>query len=192
MLPVGSYTLTEITTPHGYATAETITFEVLDTEQIQTVEMFDAPLQVAISKKDITNDEELPGATLIVKDADGNEIEKWVSEREPHLIRLPMGTYTLTEITAPFGYELSETITFTVQDQMQVQVVTMYDAPKEETVDLTGKTDKRTKETLSGGYRMVPVLTGDETETFVWFAFFLLSLTALIVVSLTKKREHKK
>ena len=55
------------------------------------------PLTVEISKKDITNDEELPGAELTITDSEGNEVEKWTSTDEPHRFQLPEGEYTLTE-----------------------------------------------------------------------------------------------
>lgn len=74
---------------------------------------------ISISKQDITSKEELPGATLVIKDENGKEIEKWVSTNQKHVIEnLPAGTYTLTEIIAPEGYVLSsETITFTIDDK---------------------------------------------------------------------------
>jgi len=146
-LPQGEYTLTEITAPKGYATAETITFTVTDTMEVQYVEMEDKPLEVEISKADITTGEELPGATLQVRDEDGNLIEEWISTEEPHKINLPTGKYTLTEITAPDGYATAETITFTVTDTMEVQHVEMQDKPL--TVEIS-KQDITTKEELPG------------------------------------------
>ncbi len=148
-LAVGVYILNEITAPDKYATAESVEFEVKDTAEIQKVEMKDAPIQVSISKKDITNDEELPGAKLTIKDSEGNTVEEWISSDEPHQVNLSVGKYTLTEVTAPNGYEVAETISFEVTDSMEVQHVTMYDSPKEKTVDLTGKKD--TKTTTQGG-----------------------------------------
>ena len=63
--------LTEIAAPDYYATAESITFEVKETGEVQKVVMKDAPLQVEISKKTITGEEELPGAVLRVSDLEG-------------------------------------------------------------------------------------------------------------------------
>ena len=61
--------------------------------------MKDDVTKLKISKKDITNSKELPGAQLVIKDSEGNEVEKWTSAEEPHYIEmLPIGTYTLTEI----------------------------------------------------------------------------------------------
>ena len=87
---------------------------------------------IVITKKDITNDKELPGATLVVKDAKGNVIDKWVSGNESHIIKgLAAGTYTLEEISAPKGYVLNkEVITFEVKDNGEVTEVVMYNTPE--------------------------------------------------------------
>ena len=87
---------------------------------------------IKISKQDITSKEELAGATLIVKDENGNEIDKWVSGNEPHYIyNLKDGTYTLTEIQAPEGYKLStETITFEVKDGKVTENIVMFNEKK--------------------------------------------------------------
>lgn len=115
-LPAGDYTLVEETAPDGYTIAEEVNFTVEETGEIQTVEMNDKPTEVYLTKKDITTGDELPGATLIVRDKDGNEVDRWVSDDKPHKIeKLAEGeTYTLTEETHPFGYVTAEEITFVV------------------------------------------------------------------------------
>src|SRR5699024_4846056 len=100
-LPSGKYMLVETKPADGYVTADSIEFEIMkrgemgDVE-IQKVEMFDDVTKVEISKKDISNEEELPGAELEIRDEDGNTVEKWTSTDEPHYIeKLPIGKYTL-------------------------------------------------------------------------------------------------
>ena len=46
----------------------------------------DKPTEMWVSKRDLTNDEELPGATLTIHDMDGNLVESWVSTDKPHYI----------------------------------------------------------------------------------------------------------
>ena len=134
-LPHGKYTLTERKPADGYVTAETISFEVLQrTEEgdveVQHVKMEDDITKVEISKQDVTTKKELPGAKLQIKDSDGKVVEEWTSTNATHYIeRLPIGKYTLTEITAPNGYEVAETVAFEVLDTGEIQHVVMYDSP---------------------------------------------------------------
>lgn len=94
-----------------------------------TVIMKDDITRVQISKVDIATGKELPGAELVIKDKDGNMVAQWVSEDKPHYIeKLPAGDYTLTEITAPNGYQLAESIAFTVLPTGELQTVVMKDA----------------------------------------------------------------
>ena len=94
-----------------------------------TVIMKDDITKVQISKVDIATGKELPGAELTITDKDGKEINRWVSTDTPHYIeKLPAGEYTLTEITAPDGYDIAERIRFTVLPTGEVQTVVMKDA----------------------------------------------------------------
>lgn len=122
------YVITELKSPDGYATAEPVTFKT-DEDKNLTVEMIDEITRVEVSKQDITTNKELPGATLVVKDKDGNVIDEWVSTSEPHIIRsLTVGkTYTLSETIAPDGYKIAQSIDFKIKDTGEVQNVVMYD-----------------------------------------------------------------
>lgn len=145
-LSTGKYTLTEKIAPEGFELSEeTITFRVREDGEIETVVMYNAPKKIEesvikISKQDITTKKELEGATLVIKDSSGKEIYKWVSEKEPYIIKgLEEGTYTLTEIKAPKGYVLSEeTITFVVENE-KVNNVVMFNTP--EVVEIVGVPD---------------------------------------------------
>lgn len=122
------YTLREVNAPDGYATAEEQTFTAGEDKDVSLV-MTDEDTKVEISKQDITTNKELPGATLVVKDKDGNVLDEWVSTSEPHIIRnLTVGeTYTLSETIAPDGYKIAQSIDFKIKDTGEVQNVVMYD-----------------------------------------------------------------
>ena len=69
-----------------------------------------------ISKQDITNKKELPGAKLEIRDERGLVVASWISTEAPQEITgLIDGNYTLTETTAPNGYSVSESINFTIE-----------------------------------------------------------------------------
>lgn len=129
----GIYTLTEVTAPEGYKIAEKITFEIKDGKApANKITMYDAPddTYVYISKQDATTKKELPGAKLVLKKGDV-VVEEWVSTNEVHKIaNLEDGEYTLTEITAPDGYRIAESITFVVKDGKVESPIIMYDEPK--------------------------------------------------------------
>ena len=105
---------------------------------------------IIISKQDITTKEELPGASLKVT-KDDVVIDEWVSTSEKHEIKdLEDGTYILTEITAPDGYEVAESITFTVENgKVSSNEIIMYDAPISENI-IISKQDATTKKELPG------------------------------------------
>lgn len=96
--------------------------------------------KVDISKRDITNENELAGAHLTVTDSDGTIVDEWTSTTEPHRIEaLAPGAYTLTETQSPQGHDIAESITFTVEESGEIQAVAMYDRP----IQIRGELDKR-------------------------------------------------
>ena len=129
-LPAGTYTLHETLSPDGYALAEDVEFTVLTDGTTTNVVMRDAQTQVQILKTDAETGEPLVGARLALKDADGNTIDDWYTTSTPKTFtgELIAGeTYTLSEISAPSGYNLAEDITFTVNTDGQTQTITMED-----------------------------------------------------------------
>ena len=122
------YVLKETKTPNGYATFKTQTFTAEEGKDT-VLSMTDEDTKIEISKQDITTKKELEGAKLKVTDKDGKVIDEWTSGKQPHMIKnLTSGeTYTLTEVIAPKGYKVAESIQFTVKDTGVAQKVVMYD-----------------------------------------------------------------
>ena len=116
------YTLRELEAAAGYTKAEDIIFIVRDTNDVQTIDMSNRQTEMHFSKVDETGEKELPGAKLQIIDKDGNIIDQWVSTEEQHTITgLSEGqTYVMKEISAPYGYEIAEEITFTAGDGQKV------------------------------------------------------------------------
>lgn len=60
---------------------------------------------------DITNGEELKGASMKLTDMDGNVIDEWVSDGTPHILYgMADGKYRLVESIAPEKYEVATSI----------------------------------------------------------------------------------
>ena len=121
-LPAGNYKLSEVTVPDGFKKAEAISFSIdekgnviVGGEKKDMVVMVDEYIDnsVVISKQDIAG-VEIAGAELTVTDKDGKVIDSWTSVAgESHIIDgLTEGEFTLTEETAPEGYEKAESIQF--------------------------------------------------------------------------------
>ena len=161
-LKAGKYTLKETAAPDGYVIATDISFEVFEdgsaivenVDATATTEdghplivMVDNTTKVEISKRDITTDNELAGATLQIIDDKCNVVEEWVSTDKPHYIEAQLiagKTYTLTETAAPDGYTIANSIDFTVNADGTVTPVVMYDEPIPDTPDTpTGDTTSR-------------------------------------------------
>ena len=129
-LPAGTYILREVQAPDGYAIAEDIEFTVSSDGTVTNVVMKDEQTQVQIIKIDASTGDTLRGARLALKDAEGNTIDDWYTTSMPKTFtgELKAGeTYTLTELSAPYGYNLAEDIPFVVNTDGEMQTITMED-----------------------------------------------------------------
>lgn len=149
-IPVGTYYLIENVAPGGYLQATTavefnidkygnVTSKNLDSESGAIV-IKNKLNEVTISKQDITDKKELPGAKLYICEASKEDngkykmvvddygecspvtladgtVAEWKSTKEPHKIQgLRPGSYYLVEDKAPLGYLDAESIVFTMNN----------------------------------------------------------------------------
>ena len=130
----GRYRIVEVAAPAGYlldSTPVDVEF-TYEGQQIawQVVDATNNNLctTVDISKQDIANGKELPGAKLEIRDTDGNLVEGWISGKTPHTVRgLELEKeYTLTEKRAPDGYAEAESIVFKLVQEGTEQVNEVY------------------------------------------------------------------
>ncbi len=142
-----TYTLHEEVAVGNFVKATDIEFTVDTDKETQKITMIDK--LVTVSKEDITTGEELEGAILRVVDEEDNVIDEWVSAKEPHEVKgLEEGKiYFLEETTAPYGYEITERIEFTVSTEKETQKLVMKDMPILTSIKLT-KIDEDTKEII--------------------------------------------
>ena len=169
----GKYLVKELSTLPGFVLLKDPYAAEIDEDGvvIDLGEIVNEHTKVQISKQDITTGEELPGATLEVRAADGEVLERWVSTDEPHLIeRLPAGEYILHEETAPNGYTVAEDVRFTVLETGEVQTVIMQDAP----------------------IPAVPNTGEDRTIVYVSGAFVLALIGAYVSAILLRRERRKK
>ncbi len=141
------YVLHEEIAVNGYVKATDVKFTVTSDKETQKVIMIDKVLEVV--KTDLVTGEEIEGAELKVIDEDGNVIDEWTSTKEPHrVVGLEENKkYKLVEITAPYGYEITEEIEFTVSENKETQRVEMKDMPILQDIKLV-KIDSNTKEVI--------------------------------------------
>ena len=144
----GRYRIVEVKAPAGYlldSTPVDVEF-TYEGQQIawQVVDGTNTNLRttVDISKQDITNSKELPGAKLEIRDADGSLVEGWTSTKTPHTVRgLELeNEYTLTEKCAPDGYAEAESIVFKLVQEGTEQVNDVYVKTDDDWSKMNGST----------------------------------------------------
>lgn len=134
-LPLTKFEVREISSPIGYASSDHVedvdaSYQGQDVKTISLSALFENEItKVEVSKKDITTGEELPGAQLTIREKDGPVYETWVSGEEPHIIKglEPGKTYLLIETSSPYGFSISQTVEFTIDDTGEIQKVEMKD-----------------------------------------------------------------
>lgn len=137
-----TYVLIEEAAPTGYAIAKPITFTVDSDKESQTVKMKDDYASYAVAVQKINKkDVRLAGAKLQVTGTEtgsGSEITPivWTSSKEKaETLKLKPGTYRLSELEPPAGYDVTKDISFEVRmdgnvyvNDVKVDVVNMIDA----------------------------------------------------------------
>ncbi|MES5887569.1 MULTISPECIES: SpaA isopeptide-forming pilin-related protein [unclassified Bacillus cereus group] len=155
-LPLGDYFVKEISAPEGYIKVDTpVKVTIENTNVIELVMKNTKKVengQFKLLKKDSESGQLLPGAKFDVIDKDGKVVETIVTDDKGEALskRLPVGSYTLKEVEAPKGYELSSS-------SVSVDV----EANKVLTVDVV---NKKIPEKVTGQFEIVKVDTEDKTK----------------------------
>ena len=151
-LAPGVYTMVETTAPNGYEVAESITFKVdadgkvsiksaegkFVTSDKAEVVMYDKPKQpgteggkhkVTFPKDAETSEDDPKGEHTTLKivegeDPNGNTTvgESWKPGKEDKNVDLKPGTYTLVKVVKKDGQEVTETVTFKVDNNGKISV----------------------------------------------------------------------
>lgn len=180
-LAEGTYYLTEIEAPAGYIKSDkTIEFIVekdgtikVNKTEVTKVTMENEPLYIYISKKSINGKTELSGAKLKITDKDG-KLEKdldgksliWTSSTKEERFRLAPGSYILTELEAPKGYELSDAvIEFTVTEDGRI----LFDKKEAENNMIVFKNTPEPEQVVTGSSLIYILFVGIITAGVVTF-----------------------
>lgn len=223
---LANYTFVELSAPFGYEKAEPVAFAIdsegnvyaknpengemtlLSSLGIKALIMYDAPDYLHISKVDATNSEEIGGAKLAIRDADGNEIVSWESSKKDGAKKLSISEYfeadkeyTLNEVEAPKGYELAEAIVFKIGTDNVIyvkdaggafaavtdQTIVMKDLPSTSVV--TTETTTTTTTTTSSN---TSKKTGDTAPVAPITVVMLVAAVGIIILGVVKKKRNDK
>ena len=146
-IPYGEYVVHEIEAPTGYILSdESYPVTVSEDGDVVEITAVNKPITVEISKRDVYGNE-LVGAEMVLENADGETVDKWISNGTNHIVlKLGAGEYVLKEIAAPDGYIIATDIKFSVDVYGNVTV---------ENVDSTAVSDN--------GYPLI-VMVDDTTK----------------------------
>lgn len=172
-LPLGKYELKEVQELEGYVKNNKvydIDLSYDHTDKIiysKELDVLNKKTATEISKVDATNEKELEGAKLSLRDEEGNVVEEWTSTKDVHIIRgLVSGKkYILHEDLAPLGYATASDVTFTVNEDGSVTKVKMKDEITK--VDIS-KVDATTGKEIEGAkLTLKDKETGEVVESWI-------------------------
>ena len=219
---LANYTFVELSAPFGYEKAEPVAFAIdsegnvyaknpengemtlLSSLGIKALIMYDAPDYLHISKVDATNSEEIDGAKLAIRDADGNEIVSWESSKKDGAKKLSISEYfeadkeyTLNEVEAPKGYELAEAIVFKIGTDNVIYVKDAggaFAAVTDQTIVMKDlpSTSVVTTETTTTTSSNTSKKTGDTAPVAPITVVMLVAAVGIIILGVVKKKRNDK
>lgn len=136
-LPEGEYTIEEIEAPAGYVKSDEIKTVKLESGKKVTVTFYNTPeydSALRIVKVDGETGENLSGATMQLKNENGEVVYTWTTTEEAYVIEdIAPGKYYLSETNAPEGYVLStEVVEIIINENGGTQTITFYNTPEVE------------------------------------------------------------
>ena len=172
-LAAGTYTLVEVQAPTSYELSTVKQKVVLEKGKLTkvTFENTKKPTIVEIIKKDKETNEILAGATFVIKNSKGEEIETWISTKESHKITgLPEGDYIIEELNAPAGYiKTNEKHSVTLEAGKPI-TITFYNTKEVIEIDSALKILKvngETNEPLAGAKLVLKDKSGNEVASWI-------------------------
>lgn len=183
VLPVGYFTIEETKAPAGYklsdkiyygrvykdsATGEAVTKihgELVDSSKLREIIVTDEPYSVTVKKTNSSNGSGLAGAKLQVLQG-SKVIDEWLTTDKEHKLNgITPGSYILRELSAPYGYDIAEDVSFTVKEGVDT-AVEMKNAPVSIATTAVDETTKghigciSEKETITDSVKITGLIAG--------------------------------
>ena len=188
-LPVGEYTLREESAPYGYKIANDVTFIVENTAEIQKVSMKDEFVngKIVIEKTDSVTKKPVAGCEFEIRDAEGNVIEKLVTDAKGHAEskELPIATFKDGNFESDIKYYVVETKAAdgNILDETVHEVVLQYDDEAPDVVTYTLKLTNKPDEKLTQ--------TGDNFNPWIYGGAGVAVLLAGIYLMFKRKKKDE-
>lgn len=135
-LDFGTYTLEEVNAPSGYEINNNrVQFTLTEVNYYKKIDFVNYKKKVTavnILKINSQTEKPLEGAVMVVKDKSGNIIDKWTTTLDYHTIYEldPDKTYYLSEISAPEGYEVNNSIVEFRVNADSIKTITFENTPE--------------------------------------------------------------
>lgn len=177
-LYLGEYQLVETNLPGEYKELKPVPFTLNYQDDQTEVVWSDVNVknilkkgEAEISKKEVSGDKELPGATLNVK---GKDVDlTWISGTKAKKFSLPEGKYALTETIANEGYKLNTN--------------TVYFEIKDGKVTKTVMHNEKLPKPIKNGF--LPT-TGDSSLDLLLYGLGIIFSSLAIYLLVQKRRKH--
>ncbi len=126
---------------------------------------------VIINYADKSTNKTLAGATLALKDANGNTIHKWTTSGKLYRISgLKAGNYMITTVSAPNGYKVNKNLHFVVSPGQSEKTIVVSAEKSEQTATtysvIINYADKNTNKTLAGATLALKDANGNTIHTW--------------------------
>ena len=172
-LPQGKYYIQETIAPVKYNLNKSeSSFKITDSKRSETINIKSSKNDnkrtiVKIITLDKNTNNPISNSVLVIKDKNKKEVLRFDSTNDYYTTnKLKKGTYTLEEIEAPSGYELSsKKQTFKVSDDNKEIILKVYNTAKNSLVSISN-IDSNTNSLVSGSILVIKDSNGFEIARF--------------------------
>ena len=196
-IPVGKYILHEKAAADGYVLANDVEFEVLETGEIQKVEMkYERAMgHLVINKKDADSKAALAGVEFILTEkGTGKEAAKLVTDKDGRAESdlLPIGTYADGSFKEKTVYILKETKALEGYEKSEEEWEITFDYKDDKTPVIEVLKEIQNKKTPGEPHKVTDMpKTGDNTNLFLAFLLLGISAGCMTFVIVRKRRNRK-